>query len=286
MKLKEFLKNKIPANKIKHMPSSFDVIGNICILEIKDEAKKYEKLVGNSILKLNKNIKSVFKKNSARKGKYRTYKLKLIAGENSRVTQHKENGVIFNIDVEKCYFSPRLGNERLRISRMVKKNESVLVMFSGIGSFNLNIFKNSSPKEIYGVELNKTAYKYALENLKLNKFDEKKLKFFQGDVKKVLPKLNKKFDRILMPLPMESRKYLGLAIKKLKKKGILHYYTFLEEAFWEKPSGKKERREIFSKDEIKEEISKYSNKFKILNIIKCGVYAPNIDMVCADIEIS
>jgi tRNA (guanine37-N1)-methyltransferase len=85
MKLKEFLKNKIPESKLAFVPSSFDVIGSICTLEIKDEARKYEKEIGDSILRLNKNIKSVFKKASARKGKFRTYKLKLIAGENNKI---------------------------------------------------------------------------------------------------------------------------------------------------------------------------------------------------------
>ena len=65
MRLKEYLKNKIPENKLHYLPSSFDIIGQICIIELKPEIKKYSKLIGNSILKLNPNIKSVFKKSSA-----------------------------------------------------------------------------------------------------------------------------------------------------------------------------------------------------------------------------
>ncbi len=279
MKIKEFLKDKIQETKLNYIPASFDVIGNICIIEIKDEIKKHEKLIGNAILELNKNIKSVFKKISARRGKYRTYKLKLICGEDNKETIYKENGVFFKLDVEKCYFTPRWSNERLRISKLVGKNENVLVMFSGIGSFIYVILKNSSPKSVYGIEINKTAHKYAMENLRLNKFDENKVKLFNGDVKNILPKIKIKFDRILMPLPKESYKFLDIAIKRLKKNGIIHYYTFLEEPK-EKLNSKK--LEDYWKKLLKEQL-KIKN-LKIVKIRKSGVYAPRISRVCADIK--
>ena len=67
----------------------------------------------------------------------------------------------------------------------------MLVMFSGCGIFPVNISKNTNAKEIYGIEINPTAHKYALENIKLNKLFN--IKLFKGDVNKVLPKINKKF---------------------------------------------------------------------------------------------
>ncbi len=270
MELKEYLKNKIPENNLKYLPNSFDIIGQICIIELKDEVKKYSRLIGNEILKLNPNLKSVFKKSSVVKGKYRTHKLTCIAGINNKETIYKENKAILKLNVGKCYFSPRLSNERLRIAKLIKKNESVLVMFSGIGVYNFVILKNSSPKEVYGIEINKTAHKYALENGKLNKISESKIKLYNGDVKKILPKLNKKFDRIIMPLPHESFNYLGLALKKLNKNGIVHLYTFLEEE---------------EENEIKKKISKYTKKFKIQKFVKAGVYGPRINRICVDIKI-
>ena len=72
-------------------------------------------------------------------------------------------------NVEKVYFSPRLATERLRIAKLVKKNESVLVMFSGSGAYPLVIAKNSNPNIIYGIEVNPIAHKYAEQNIFLNK---------------------------------------------------------------------------------------------------------------------
>jgi hypothetical protein len=43
-----------------------------------------------------------------------------MSGEKRTETTHKENGVNIKLDVEKCYFSPRLSQERLRIAKLVK----------------------------------------------------------------------------------------------------------------------------------------------------------------------
>jgi tRNA G37 N-methylase Trm5 len=208
--------------------------------------------------------------------------LTFITGLDNKETIYRENKTLFKLDAEKCYFSPRSNNERLRISRLVKKNESVLVMFSGIGAFNFVILKNSFPKEVYGVEANKTAHKYALENAKLNKIPENKFKLFNGDVKKVLPKINKKFDRILMPLPKESERFFELALKKIKKNGVVHFYTFLEEPKDEIGESKLDK---YWKEIIRDRIKRYVTSFRILRIVKCGIYGPKIFRICADIKI-
>lgn len=265
MKIKEILKDKIPSNLLQYIPVAYDIIGNICILEIKPQIKKYEKLIANTILQQHKNIKTVFKKFGIHKGKHRIQKLKFLAGINTKETIHKENNVSIKLDVEKCYFSPRLNSERLRISKLIKKNESVLVMFSGVMPYGLVISKNSKAKEIYGIELNKIAHKYAKENIQLNKLFN--IKLYQGDIKKVLPKINKKFNRIIMPLPKGSKTYLNLASKKLKPKGTIYLYLFSEDSDFNKI------------------IKDYSKKFKKVKLIKCGQYSPHVYRICLDLQI-
>ncbi|MCX6711438.1 MAG: methyltransferase domain-containing protein, partial [Candidatus Woesearchaeota archaeon] len=221
--------------------------------------------IANTILQQHKNVKTVFKKYGVHKGKHRTQNLKFLAGINTKETIYKENNVFIKLDVEKCYFSPRLSSERLRISKLVKPNESILVMFSGVMPYGLTISKNTKAKEIYGIELNKTAHKYAKENTQLNKLFN--IELYQGDIKKVLPKINKKFDRIIMPLPKGSQIYLNLALKKLKPKGTIHLY-------------------LFSKDsDFNKIIKQYSKKFKKVNLIKCGQYSPHVYRICLDLKI-
>jgi len=185
--LNDLLKDKLTRKELSLVPSSFDVIGDIIILELKEELIKKEKLIAEALLKLHKNIKTVVKKAGIHKGVYRTQKLKVLAGVNKKETIYKENNVKIKLDVEKVYFSPRLSSERKRIMGLVKPGESILVMFSGCGPYPLVLSKNTKAKEIYGVEINPMAHKYALENLKLNKLNNVSL--YCGDVKEILPKL-------------------------------------------------------------------------------------------------
>ena len=273
MKLKQLLQDKLSAKELSVLPSSFDVVGNILIFaDFPKELKKKRKIIGETILSNYKNIKTVLKKSKKYSGKYRLPKLSYIAGKKKKETMHKENNISLKLNVEKVYFSPRLATERLRIAKLVKKNESVLVMFSGSGAYPLVIAKNSNPNIIYGIEVNPIAHKYAEQNIFLNKI--KNIKLIKGDVKKIIPKLNEKFDRIVMPLPKGAENYLDSAFKASKKKAIIHLYLFSEE---DKISSIAESLKNASK--------KLKKKIKIINIAKCGQFSPRVNRICIDFQV-
>ena len=268
------LKNKLSKKEIKLLPRSFDVVGSILIFsDFPKELEKKEKAIGEEILKQFRNVKTVAKKTKKYSGKFRTPRLKIIAGKKTKETVHRENNVSIKLDVEKVYFSPRLSEERKRIFSQVKNNESILVMFSGCAVYPLVIAKNSNVKEICCVEINPTAHKYALENLKFNKLGNK-IKLFLGDVKKIMPILNKKFDRILMPLPKGAEKFLDLALDKIRKNGVIHFYDFSEENNYKKITKK-----------IEEECRKQKKRCNILNIVKCGQFSPGVNRICVDFKV-
>ena len=270
-KLKYYLKNKLTKKEMKLVPSSFDVVGDILIFsDFPKELIKKEKIIGNSILENYHHIKIVLKKTKKYSGRFRTPKLKVIAGEKIKETICKENNVFIKLDVEKVYFSPRMSSERKRITYLIKPNESILVMFSGSAPYPLVIAKNTKCKEVYGIEINPIAHKYALENIKKNKL-ENKIKLFFGNVKKIMPKLNKKFDRILMPLPKGGEDFLDLALKYIKSKGIIHFYDFLHEYEFYK-----------AEEKVKDICIKLKKKCKIIKVIKCGQYSPRFYRVCVD----
>ena len=271
--LKFILKNKLAKKEIELLPRSFDVVGNILIFsDFPKELEKKEKIIGEEILGQFRNIKTVVKKTRKYSGKFRTPKLKIIAGEKTKETLHKENNVSIKLDVEKVYFSSRLSNERKRISLQVKPKENILVMFSGCGVYPVVISKNSKPKEIYSIEINPIAFEYQEENIKLNKI--KNIKSFEGDVKKIIPKINKKFDRILMPLPKGGERYLDLALDKIKKNGLIHFYDFAEDDKYED-----------IKKNIEKECKNQDKKYKILNIVKCGQFSPQVYRICVDFRV-
>ena len=272
-KLRDILRKKLTKKELNIVPSSFDIVGNILIFsDFPEKLSKKEKIIGTEILKNYKQIKSIFKKTKKYSGKYRTPKLKLMAGKNNKETIHKENNVRLKLNVEKVYFSPRLSEERKRIFKQIKNNETILVMFSGSSIYPLVTSKNTKAIEIVGIEINPIAHKYALENLKLNKINNIELKL--GDVKKVLPKINKKFDRIIMPLPKEAENFLNIALNKIKNKGKIHFYSFSEENNYDKVI-----------KTIKNECKKQKKNCKILKIVKCGQFSPGVFRVCIDIKV-
>lgn len=273
VKLKELLKGKLTKEQLELVPSAFDMVGDLAIFsDFPDGLKGKEKLIGDSLLKLNSHLKVVLKKTKNYSGVFRTPKLKIIAGERRKETELKENNVRLKLNPEKTYFSVRSSTERDRINKLVHSGESVLVMFSGIGVYCLNISKNSGAKEVYGVEINPDAHKYAQENLVLNKVGNVRL--FLGDVNVVVPKLRKKFDRVLMPLPRSAEDYLSVALKAVKKKGVVHFYDFLHEDEFGK-----------AKEKIALACDKLKKKYNVLRLVKCGHFGPGIYRICVDFRI-
>jgi len=272
-KLKELLKKQLTKKQLDLVPSSFDMVGDLAIFsDIPKELKNKEKAIAEALLKLNKHTKVVLKKTKKYSGLFRTPKLKILAGEKRKETELKENNISLKLNPEKTYFSVRLATERGRINKLVKPNESILVMFSGVGPYAINIAKNAKPKEIFSIEINPDACEYQKENILTNKVNN--IRLFKGDVKTIVPKLKKKFDRILMPLPRGAEDFLGTALKSSKKGTIIHFYDFLHESEFKK-----------AKEKIDKACKQLKKKYKILNLVRCGQFGPGIYRICVDFSI-
>ncbi len=185
MSLKKNVENILTKEEMELFKRSFDAIGDIAILEIDETLVKKEKQIAKFLLDTHINIKTVLKKSGGHEGEFRVQKMKFLAGEDKRETIHKESGVLLKLNVETVYFSPRLANERLRITKLVKPNEEVLVMFSGCAPYPCVLSRLTKAKMIYGIELNPEGHNYGWENVKLNKLTNVFL--INDDVKKAVP---------------------------------------------------------------------------------------------------
>ena len=205
--------------------SGVDVIGDIAIVRLEDFSASEKRKVAGALLEELKNLRVVMEQQGGIEGEYRLRTLRHLAGEKRTVTDHKENGCSFRVDVARCYFSPRLSTERLRIAEAVRPSEWVLNMFAGVGPFSIPIAKLKGAR-VLSCELNGYAAKLHSENDALNKV-EGLVEVVNGDAADLPRATKRKFDRVLMPLPSEANRFLPTALAMAKKGGIIHYYRHI-----------------------------------------------------------
>lgn len=221
--LKEYLDGIIPPEKINEIKKSFDIIGEVVILEIPSDLELEKHKIGEAALNFTKR-KAVYCKGGEVEGVIRTRKLEHLAGEDVSETIHTEYGSKFMLDVRKVYFSPRLATERERIVQQTCDGEVIVDMFAGVGPFSVSI-AHRRQVTIYAIDINPDAIYYLKKNMELNKVSDKIIPI-SGDVKEVLKNKNINADRIIMNLPGTAYQFLETATSHLKEGGILHYYEF------------------------------------------------------------
>ncbi len=207
--------------------NSYDIIGDIAIIVLLGASKDDARRVGETLMNVHRNVKTVLAQTGPVSGDLRLRKLEYIAGERKTITVHRESGCAFSVDVAKCYFSPRLSYERMRLARQVTEGETVVNMFAGVGCFSILIIKYSSAGKVYSIDINPIAFQYMQENIRLNRVYGKVIPIL-GDAKEAIEKkLRHIADRILMPLPGKAFGYLPSALLALmEREGWIHYYGF------------------------------------------------------------
>jgi tRNA (guanine37-N1)-methyltransferase len=207
--------------------NSYDIVGDIAVVRLSGRSKRYGESIARTIMAVHKNVKTVLAQTGAVCGEFRLRKLEYVAGEDKTRTVHRESGCRFSVDIEKCYFSPRLFHERMRVAGLVKDGETIVNMFAGAGCFSVVIAKYSNAKRVYSIDINPVALKYMLENIRVNKAYSKIIPIL-ADAKNVIQeRLCCVADRVLMPLPEKALEYLPSALRALRESGgWIHYYDF------------------------------------------------------------
>jgi tRNA (guanine37-N1)-methyltransferase len=207
--------------------NSFDIVGDIVILKVANNNVGTAEAIAKQIMAVHRSIKTVFVQISPILGDFRVRELKLVAGEAKTTTKYRESGCVFEVDVKKCYFSPRLSHERARIAKLVKNGETVVNMFAGVGCFSVIIAKTTPTAKVFSIDVNPAAFNCMVENVKINRVYDEVVPLF-GDSKDVIEaELQGKADRVLMPLPEKALEYLPCAILALKpSSGWIHLYDF------------------------------------------------------------
>ena len=275
--IKQVLAGILTPEETAQVYSAFDQIGDIVIVKIPDSLMPKKELIAKAVLSNIKTAKAVFAQVSAVKGDFRIRDLEFVAGENRTMTEYKEHGCMFKVDVAKTYFSPRLSTERQRISEMVGDNETIVNMFAGVGTYSIVIAKANRTCTVYSIDSNSAANDLCIINAKINKVQDRVVAIC-GDASEVIKnQLQGKADRVLMPLPERAKEFIEPAVLALKEKGIVHYFAHI------KADGKKEAQELGLQD-ARDAFKGYDHNVMAVRVVR--EVGPRIYQIVADVSVS
>jgi len=216
----------VPNGLRSQLPSSYDVLGSVALVKMDDEVLPHAEQIGRAIMAVQRAVTTVCVDEGVRE-EYRTRTLRVVAGDDTTETTHKEYGLVFKMDVRNVFFSPRLATERDIVAKQVQPGEVVIDMFAGIGPFSIMIAKTRQPKVVYAIDTNPEAIRYMQENIALNKVST--VMPILGDAREEVAKLEPA-DRVIMNLPHSAREFLPEAISSLKPGGVMHFYEIMEDS--------------------------------------------------------
>ena len=259
--------------------NAFDIIGDIAIFRLPPFSVAKAANVAEAIMNRHNNVKTVFIQTGAVTGDFRLRSLKYVAGEKSTRTIHKEHGCSFAVDVESCYFSPRLLNERMRIAKLVQPSEVIVNMFAGVGCFSIIIARYAQAEKVFSIDMNPIAVKFMKENIRRNRVFDTVIPI-QGEARATIDAfLERNADRILLLLPGKALEYMSCALSSLKASGgWIHIHTFSYAA-----------KTVDPKEKTRQVVTEMLGTFGVDYIIPCvrvvRSTGPNWYQLVADIQI-
>jgi tRNA wybutosine-synthesizing protein 2 len=246
----------------KYLPEKYEKIGDILIIHLDTCLHPYKREIGEAYKKAF-NVKTVCMKGRIYT-EFRIPRFEVIAGSDT-VTVHKENTILYKLDLSNVMFSAGNIHERIRMSTL-PHDETVVDMFAGIGYFTLPIARFCH-SHVAALEKNEDAYDFLCENIVLNKV--------QHLVTPYLTDCNDfkgKAERVIMGHPHAYR-YLDKAFE-ICEKGIIHYHAFVPEA----ASGKARTRLDCAAERAEKPIS-------VKSMRKIKKFSPGVWHIVYDVEV-
>ncbi|WNY25406.1 class I SAM-dependent methyltransferase family protein [Methanolapillus millepedarum] len=255
---------------------AYEMVGDIAVIDDKSVSEKASETVSEiaaAILAAHSGIRTVLLSRGPVSGEFRIRDLEFIAGADKTATVHKEYGCIYNIDLARAYFTPRLSTERSRILSQIHADDFVIDMFAGVGPYSVLIAKNAQPKTVIANDKNEAAVSLLVENIAQNK------------VKNVVPlnldavDLAKEYagtgDHVIMNLPHNACDFLDTAVKLTKAGGIIHYYAMTSDD------------DLFDGEieKIRATAEKQRRSIEVIEKRTVRSYAPHQYNICLDVRI-
>ncbi len=209
------------AEERSRLPRSYDVVGEIVLVRLPPALAPRGREIGEALRRFVPRARLVGADYGVH-GAERRREVERLAGSGPWRTRHRENGIEFDVDVERAYFSPRLAREHARVAAEVRGGERIYDLCCGVGPFALTIARASPASAITAVDSNPDAiallratrarYPWARAVEPVGAPVER---FFEGAAAA---------DRAILNLPREGIKYIGRVAELVISGGAFHYY--------------------------------------------------------------
>ena len=268
-RLEEVLAKEMSSRELSLLPRGWYILGEVIVVKIHPALEGFKRSIGEALLAIYPRCRAVVR-DFGIDGPLREPIREMIAGE-SALTLHRENGVLFQLDVLKIMFSQGNLRERMRMS-LLGQGETVVDMFAGIGYFSIPMAVHSRPHKVVAIELNPLAHRYLVENIRLNKVEDI-VQPVLGDCSAKTP--SGEADRVLMGLVQVTDKYLHQGIEALRPGGTLHYHQTIPS--WLYPQA--------AIQEVVEAAKSMDRRAEIVNCAKVKKFSPGVVHAVVDARI-
>ncbi|KAJ2079796.1 tRNA(m(1)G37)methyltransferase [Coemansia sp. RSA 988] len=148
-------------------PTSYEQIGHIAHMNLRDEYLEYKSLIGQVILDKSTTVKTVVNKLDTIDNTFRNFKMEILAGEDNFIATVRENECVFRFDYSKVYWNSRLHSEHERLINMFGRGSSICDVMAGVGPFAIPAAKQGAL--VWANDLNPASFNALCENVRLNK---------------------------------------------------------------------------------------------------------------------
>jgi tRNA (guanine37-N1)-methyltransferase len=129
----QILRQMLPAGV--EVPGSFETVGHIAHLNLRDELSEYRHVIGRVLLDKNPRLRTVVNKVGSIASEFRVPTWELLAGDTSLETEVRQHGIPFKLDFGEVYWNSRLEAEHRRVVELIKPGEVLCDAMAGVGPF-------------------------------------------------------------------------------------------------------------------------------------------------------
>jgi tRNA (guanine37-N1)-methyltransferase len=203
------------------LPRAFDVVGDIVLVRVPEELDAHKIAIGEALLAFVPSARIVGQDLGVH-GSDRRRRVERLAGTGGWRTRHRENGLEFDVDLERAYFSPRLAREHAKVAEEVRPGERVYDLCCGVGPFAVTIARDGRAASITAVDSNPVAIELLRSTLTRYPFRDR-VEPIEATLEAFAPRAAPA-DRVVYNLPLEGIKYASSVGMLVSPRGRLHYY--------------------------------------------------------------